>query len=248
MAISIATCRAQNKNEVDSLVHKLIQLYENGSYLGAEIEGRRLLEQASVPNTVRIQIEKYIAFALIAQDKPQAAVSHFNTILQADSTFDLDSQLTSPKIMVVFQQTREKFFAQRVTESKHISIPVSNTSISYRAVLFPGWEQLYRGRTTTGYTFFTLGAASFLSTVYCDFRRRDSRNSYLQAGTMESAIERYKTYNNFQKAEIYSASIFVLTYIISEVDIFTKISNETGANISLSPGKNFFTANLSISF
>lgn len=212
---------AQDPAPADSVLHKIKQLYEEGSYLTAEVEGRRLLEEGEVGDTVRIQVEKYIAFSLIAQDKPQPAASHFWNILRQDSSFDLDPQLTSPKILSIFQRTRERFFAEHEQLRERQQTSTAFKPRSYRLMVFPGWEQLHQGRTSVGYVFLSLGAVSLLSTVYCDLERRDLRDSYLQAATSDLAAERYSKYNRYYKAEIYSAVLFTLTYIISEVEVFS---------------------------
>ena len=236
------------RTALDSLVERVAQLYDAGSYLSAELEGRRSLEQGTIADSVRMQLEKYIAFSLVAQDKPQSAVSHFSAMLQIDSTFNLDPQLTSPKILSVFQQTREKYFNQR-TQMIQQAIPHRESSgVTFRTIIFPGWEQLYQGRMAVGYTFLAVGGASLLSTIYCEFRRHSARSSYLNATSTESAVDLYKTYNNFQKAEIYSAAIFVAGYILSEVDVYTHRTEASEIRASLRPGFNSFQASLTIVF
>lgn len=238
----------RDRAETDSLLRRVAQLYEEGSYLTAEIEGRRLLEQEKLPDTIHIQTEKYIAFSLIAQDKPQSAVSHFRIILELDSTFNLDPELTSPKIFSVFRQTREKFFSEHLQLSEHEIHPIVSHQISFRAIVFPGWEQLHQGRQGIGYTFLSLGAVSLISTIYCDFQRRSSRDSYMQAPTTELAVDRYKKYDGYNKAEIYSAALFALTYILSEVEVITSGSDEAPTPVTLFQRNDFIIASLQIRF
>jgi hypothetical protein len=248
---SIAPSRlwpAQNHAVADSLLHRVVQLYDEGSYITAEIEGRRLLEQEGLSDSIHVQAEKYIAFSLIAQDKSQSAAPHFRTILQLDSTFNLDPQLISPKIISVFQQTREKYFNERLQLPERELRPVVSRQISFRAIAFPGWEQLYQGRQGIGYTFLSLGVASLVSTIYCDFQRRSLRDSYLQASTTELAVDRYKKYNGYYKAELYSAALFVLTYLVSEVEVFTRGIDEAPTPITLFHGSNYVIASLKIHF
>lgn len=238
----------QGNLRADSIVSAIKHSYEEGSYLNAEIEGRRFLEQVDIKDSLRIQVEKYIAFSLIAQDKPQFASSHFWFILQQDSSFNLDPELTSPKILSIFQRTREKFLAERqLLSEQRQSFPTARP-ITFRAIVFPGWEQLYQGRGGVGLAFMGAGAAGLLSTVYCDLRRRDARNSYLLAGTRDLAAERYKTYNKYYKGEVYSAVAYGLVYLLSEIEVFTYSSEDNGIAVSVLPVRSAGTISFSIRF
>lgn len=216
----VSVSDAQSAVDADSTLRRVRQLYEEGSYLSAELEGRRLLEQTDLRDSVHNQVEKYVAFSLIAQDKPQSAVSHFWAILERDSSFGLDPQMTSPKILTIFQSTRDKFRMSHSPAQELIASPAAS-SVSYRAIVFPGWEQLHQGRSATGYAFVSVGAASLVGTIYFDFMRRDARDSYLQAATSELAASRYTKFDKYYKAELYSAILYALTYVVSEAEVFT---------------------------
>ncbi len=205
----------------DTLLENIVRLYDNGSYRETELEGRRLLEESGLSDSMHVQIEKYIAFSLVAQDKPQQAASHFTALLRIDSTFDLDPLLTSPKILSAFLEARERFLARKDDALKNTASSQAVEPVSFRAVVFPGWEQLHRGRTGTGAAFMAVGASSLVSTVYCEIKRREYRRSYLDATTSESAVARYRKYADVQKVEIYSAALFIAAYIFSEVDVFS---------------------------
>ena len=205
----------------DSAAAKIRQLYEEGSYSTAELEGRRDLDQPGLRDSVRIQIEKYIAFSLIAQDRAEFAESHFWNILQRDSSFVLDPQLTSPKILNIFQKVQERFFAARPSRPEQQTVSRAAARVTFRAALFPGWEQLYQGRTAGGYAFLSAGTVEVLLFAYCDVQRGNARSSYLSAGTSELASSRYTTYNGYYKGEIYSAAAFGITYLISEFEALT---------------------------
>jgi len=219
-AIAANAAPGEGSARSDSAVSEIKRLYEQGSYVPAELEGRRFLEYPDVSDSLRVQVEKYIAFSLIAQDKPQSAESHFWIILQRDSSFNLDPQLTSPKILSIFQKMRERYFAVRQLPSEPEHASSSPYAVTFRSVIFPGWEQLYQGRTNSGYALLSGGVLEVILTVYCDVQRRDARSSYLQASTKELATERYTKYNRYYIAEVYSAVAFGLTYFLSEVEVF----------------------------
>ena len=242
LAVGVDAAPSQN----DSTVTEIRQLYEDGSYSNAELEGRRLLDQPDISDSLRIQVEKIVAFSLIAQDKPQFAESHFWSILQRDSSFNLDPELISPKILSIFRKVRESFFGERRSLSPVERGPLLANGATYRTIVFPGWEQLYQGRTKSGYALLSAGALEVLLTVYCDAQRRSARDSYLQASTTELAARRYTKYNNFYKAEIYSAAAFGLTYLLSEVEVLTFGRDSDKFSAAISPSHS--TAVLSLNF
>jgi hypothetical protein len=213
---------AQTAARVDSIVALVQGLYEQGSYLSSEVEARRLLENRSLPDSMRVRAEQYLAFSLVAQAKNTGAVDHFITILRIDSTFALDPILTSPKILSVFGEARKQYGILKLSEhSSHQSVQrLPEHGVTFRAVLFPGWEQAYQGRTVKGYSLIGAGILALGATVYFDRERRSAKEEYLAANTPELATSRYTRYNNNYKAEYYSLAAFLTFYVYSQFDAF----------------------------
>ena len=237
------TLRAQTVARADSVVALLRGLYEQGSYLSSEVEARRLLDTRSLPDSLKIQAEEYLAFSLVAQGKNAGAIDHLITILKIDSTFSLDPILTSPKILSVFGEARKQFGNLKLANHS-TALPGAqqqDRTVTFRIILFPGWEQAYQGRTTKGYTLLVAGVLSLGSTLYFDRERRTARDEYLAAGTPELAISRYTHYNNSSKAEYYSLAAFVAFYVYSQFDAFFDLPPhldppmvQQGANVQIS--------------
>ena len=216
------TLRAQPSARVDSLLALVRELYEQGSYLSSEVEARRLLDNRSLPDSLRIRAEQYLSFSLVAQAKNAGAVDHFVTLLRIDSTFTLDPVLTSPKILSVFGEARKQYGNLKLSE--HVPLQraerLPGHSVTFRTVLFPGWEQAYQGRTVKGYTLLGAGILSLGATLFCDRERRSAQEEYLAAITPELAASRYTRYNNYYKAEYYSLAAFLAIYVYSQFDAF----------------------------
>jgi hypothetical protein len=213
---------AQPSANPDSVMTVVRGLYDQGSYLSAEVEARRLLDNRSLSDSIRIRAEQYLAFSLVAQAKNAVAVEHFIEVLKIDSTFALDPVLTSPKILSVFADARRQFATMRGADSEGAGMARYPTDhrVTFRAVVFPGWEQLYQGKTTKGYTLVGAGILALGLTVYLDQERRNAHDTYLAANTPDLAASKYARYNNFHKAEYYSAGAFVVLYIYSQFDAF----------------------------
>jgi hypothetical protein len=118
-----------------------------------------------------------------------------------------------------------------------IPIEGDSSSISYRTILFPGWEQLHIGRKTSGAIFLGFGIVTLGSGITFEFLRSNARQDYLNEKNPLEITGKYKTYNLYYKAEIASFVVFAITYIASEIDIFTTSNNPTINVLSnLQPG------------
>ena len=78
-------------------------------YVTAELEARRLLESRDINDSVRVAVYKIIAFSLIAQGKTELAKEQFISLLKLEPGYDLDPVYTSPKILVIFRESRQNF-------------------------------------------------------------------------------------------------------------------------------------------
>ena len=220
----------QESAPVDSSLKQIETLYNSAQYVTAELEARRLYEEKELTDSARVQIEKWIAFSLIAQGKSSTARERFVTLLSINPDFELDPVLTSPKILSVFYEARTKFLSQRKIQTDSVlqTTEVSQ-SATYRTIVFPGWEQLYQGRTASGVIFLSAGVASLGAGVAFELLRSDARQQYLKASSPSDISRKYNSYNTYRKAEMYSFIAYAIIYVASEVDI---LSNSNSAGIS----------------
>ncbi|MDP1677303.1 MAG: hypothetical protein Q8L88_10610 [Bacteroidota bacterium] len=230
---------AQNGSTFSTL-NDIEILYNNGQYLSAELEARRMYEQSGLTDSTKVQLEKWIAFALIAQGKSSLAKERFVALFTIDGTFELDPILTSPKILSVFNDARVKFISQKKTividSSKFFS---EQQTVSYRTIIFPGWEQFYQGRTASGYVHSGAGIITLTSGIVFEILRSDARKEYLSATLLSDISSKYDTYNSYRKAEIYSFAAFALIYIASEIDVFTSTEVSIQPKYSANQGNQF---------
>lgn len=222
MLVLLANGRAQVSSASDSLLGIVQTLYENGSFVSAELEARRLLDQEQLGDSARILAQQYIAFSLIAQGKNAAATEFFVSILKVDSTYALDPLLTSPKIMAVFEEGQRRLFRERAATPQPVTKRTESPppGPSFRLLLFPGWDQFHQGRSTKGTVLVSAGALSLGSLLTFDLLRRSAREDYLAASSPEEATARYQDYDRYYKAEYYSAAAFVAVYLYSAFDAF----------------------------
>jgi hypothetical protein len=203
----------------DSSLQLVGRLYATGSYAQAELEARRLLEHDLPGDSVKNLAEQWVAFALVAQGRTASAKEHFARILRRQPAYDLDPVLTSPKILSVFNEARATV---RASKPASAATPTDHFGgITYRTLLFPGWEQLYQGRTRSGTIFLGAGIATLGTGIVLEFVRADARDKYLAATSPDEIEKKYKTYNRVRTAEIWAFAAFGAVYLASEIDVFT---------------------------
>lgn len=222
----VATSFAQN-GSLRSAFLTIDSLYNSGSYLGAEVEARRLLEYANLSDTAYAEIHKDIAFSLIAQGKTELAKERFAMLLSIYPVYSLDPLLTSPKILVIFNEAKRAFLSSKKPMQETIKTPMDEVGppVSYRSILFPGWEQLHSGRKISGAIFLSAGIVTLGSGITFEFLRSNARQAYLTENNPSEIDEKYKTYNRYYKDEIASFVAFAITYVVSEFDVFSAYKN-----------------------
>jgi hypothetical protein len=206
---------------VDSSLSAAEKQYNGGLYESAELTARRVMEQTALSDSLRITGERIIAFCLVAQGKTSLATEHFNSILKLNPSFQLDPVLTSPKILTVFNETKLRFgtTGSSVLHERGTA-ELMDTGPSFRSVLFPGWEQYYRGRTEIGLSFLGAGALSLGSGIAFELLRSSARKDYLAATQPSSIAAKYSTYNRYYRIEAYSFIAFAAVYVASEMDVY----------------------------
>jgi hypothetical protein len=221
-------------NSIDSTFHSIEALFESGLYVNAEVESRRVVEMPNLSDSVIIVAEKWIAFSLVAQGKLPLASDHFAALLKLNPQFELDPILTSPKILAVFNETKADLAARRKPESDTVAGHsfMHPEGISFRTIVFPGWEQLHTNRTTAGCLFLGGGIGSLGAGIAFEALRSSARSEYLSATTASTIESKYSTYNNYYKAEAYAFSAFAIIYVASEIDVF---GNANSATLSFEP-------------
>ena len=237
-------------NSIDSTFHSIESLFESGSYVNAEVEARRLVEIHNLSDTVRVIAEKWIAFSLVAQGKSSLAGDHFSLLLKLNPRFELDPILTSPKILAVFNETKAHLTVHVNPEMDTVAVQSFRQSmeVSFRTIIFPGWEQLHTNRTTAGYLFLGGGIGALGAGIAFEALKSSARSEYLSATTASTIEAKYSTYNKYYKAEAYAFSAFALIYLASEIDVLGHANSATVSFEPSSPSNRSSNLSLRIKF
>lgn len=214
--------RMSAQTAADSMLRQIDSLYSAGSYSSAELEARRFLENDLLSDSLRVAGEQWVAFSLVAEGKSALAKEHFLAILRRRPSHELDPVLTSPKILAVFNDARATYLAMRAQEADGASLPVDGKAggVTFRTIVFPGWEQWYHGRNTIGPLFAGTGLLTLGSGFAMVFLRKSAHEAYLAATLPEEIQSKYDKYNRYAKAEGYCFAAFAVVYLLSEIDVF----------------------------
>ncbi len=232
-AFAAGTVFAQSAS-LDSTFRSIESLFESGLYVNAEVEARRVAEMPGLSDSAAVAAEKWIAFSLVAQGKSSMAGDHFSALLTRDPQFELDPILTSPKILAVFNETKARLAAYRKQEPDSLTGNPRTTSmsVSFRTIVFPGWEQLHTNRKAAGFLFLGGGIGTLGAGIAFEVLRSSARNDYLSATSASTIEAKYSTYNKYYKAEAYAFSALAVIYIASEIDVF---GSANPASLSFQP-------------
>jgi hypothetical protein len=220
LAVSAQKIFAQ-EDSIYTILQTVETLYDTGSYITAELEARRLLEYSALNDSIRVTAHKYIAFSLIAQGKTELAKEQFISMLKLVPDYDLDPVYTSPKILIIFRETQQRFPSLRRIQNDADGYPIKDghDATTYRTIIFPGWEQLFQNRKTTGRVFLGAGIATLGAGITFELLRSSARNNYLSETNSSEINNKYSIYNRYYKAEIFSFIAFAVVYIASEIDV-----------------------------
>jgi hypothetical protein len=237
-------------DRIDSTSRAIESMFESGSYVNAEVEARRLLEWPNVADSARVVAEKWIGFSLVAQGKSFLARDHFVALLRLNPQFELDPILTSPKILAVFNEakTLQTVHAKLVRDTVITRSLRQSLNVSFRTIIFPGWEQLHTNRATTGYLFLGGGIGTLGAGIVFDALRSSARSKYLSASSPQTIESEYSRYDKYYKSEIYAFSAFVIVYLASEIDVFDNADSYSLSFRPLEPSSRGSSISLLIRF
>ena len=182
---------------------------------------------------------KGISHFSINQD--DSARYSFRQILQLDSTYNLDSSKTSPKIVTFFNEIKNNFRNEQIerkrieaTKSDTVYVPQYVTNINSEeslkhavalSLIFPGWGHFHQGYTAKGLVFSTLTLATLGSTIYFIFDTNKRRKEYLNQTDPPQILARYNSYNTAFHKRNFCIFALAAVWLYTQIDLLF-ISND----------------------
>lgn len=220
-----------------AIAYQALDYQETDRLLGIAIAG---IDNFSPPE--RITIWQYAAFREVRKQQPDAARTFFLKLLEIDPNHTLDPVTTSPKIITLFQQTKAEYLENLSDRLKNLTAQPATNIIeshpaSWRALLYPGWEQYRRGYKWKGAAWLTIGTTTLAGTVRAILDTRDKRQRYNDATDATSAAERYETYRDAYRSQFYWAYAMGAVWLGAHIDasFFSPVREKVEISLEMTP-------------
>jgi len=190
------------------------------------------------------------------QDEGQAQIS-FRAILNIDTTFNLDSSKTSPKIISFFNNVKSKYLTSLSKEkelrlARQDSLKSSQINLEesaeenlrkamIRSLILPGLGHFYMGEKSKGIILTSFSTISLGSMIYFIIDANKKENEYRSETDPNLRPVRYTDFHNSTKLRNFSIITFAAIWIYSQIDIlfFTKFQKESDLNAQKLPTLNY---------
>lgn len=203
---------------------ELESLYNQGLYQQVldKVEDM-LLNQKNISEADLSKIYTYQAFAYVAVDKKEFAVSAFRYLLIINPNISLDPRYVSPKIIEVFEESKRRSGdTSRLRPSVLMPAEDMSTNNSIRnqamkSLLYPGLGQLSLNKKAKGYIFLSSETVSLAGLIAAHLLTNAAHKKYLDNQDMNQMDELYDDYSLWYRTRtgfiISSVSIWILNYI-----------------------------------
>lgn len=209
-------------------INDVIISYETGEYATAILSGEEILKKSgeAMEKKDLINVETYLAFSYVAIGDTVNAQKYFENILMLDRNYSLNAEFVSPKIINVFNKSRERVNVLIQNSPDYYSVTkeaqaskYSRTNLLLKSLALPGWGQHDRGETVKSTAMGAIYIAGLAATVGSLVGTFDARSKYQQAETTDDAARLYDTYNNLSKLNRVSFDITLSLFIFNIYDI-----------------------------
>ncbi len=190
------------------------------------------------------------------QDEEEAQIS-FRAILNIDSTFNLDSSKTSPKIILFFNNVKSKYLEILAKEkelrlARQDSLKFSQIDLEksaeenlrktmIRSLILPGLGHIYIGEKSKGIVLTAFSTVSLGSMIYFIIDANRKENEYRSETDPNLKPVRYTDFHNSTKLRNFSIVTFAAIWIYSQIDIlfFTKFPKDSDLSAQKLPTLNY---------
>ena len=249
--VCVSFADAQENNPIATLNHQ----YESFLYTKVVSTADSLLKNpGNFTDGQLIQIYRIKGISEYSLLDENSARKSFLEILNIDSTYKLDSTVTSPKIISFYNNIKKKYLNDIVKKKSFETCGDSLSAKSnfaninraaeklrnsmIRSLVLPGTGHLYLGKKAKGIILTSLSAVSLGSMIYFIINTNKKHDAY-ESETNPSLIPgKYNDYNSSYKMRNASILTFAVLWIYSQVDIlfFTDFNQNGDISENRLPG------------
>lgn len=208
----------------DDLLSEADSLFRAGEYEHVELLVLRAERQFNLADSQLVALELLGGYALIMLERVEDARSHFQRVLELDSTTLLDPVLVSPKFRVVFDEVKADYLFNRAQELPTQQKLYGTTRVGARPesqvmnLIVPGAGFLREGKPVRGAAHLIVqGVAAALWLTELS-RASDARENYLAADSA-SVSRLYDKYDSHHQKMWTYGVVTGGIYLLSQFDL-----------------------------
>lgn len=261
LTVTISNSAQQTKNPFD----RLLKLFETFQYHRVITLADSLLNyEYNFTNEQIIEIYRVKGISEYSLLEEANTKKSFLAILNLNHNFELDPEITSPKIISFFNNVKSEYLIdltkqkEKQIENQKPQDTLYTTKIvqsftakenlrkaMMRSLVMPGWGQIFAGEKTKGYILTSLGTISLGSMLYFIFNANQKQDAYLSEKDSYLIAERYNDYNNAYRLRNASIISFTVIWLYSQIDLlfFTDFEKETDFSLLKLPLLNYDSQN-----
>lgn len=218
--------------DTDQAVQKVLTLYQLGRYEDAELEGLRVLNRSSnLSASDAAEIHRVLAYVAVARGDNETAIDQFIEALRLNPRLRMDRVLTSPKILTVYDEAKDRFESESKQEMGSMREMMERYRVRLeagrRSILFPGRGQFYKNQTFKGYLYaggFVVSAGGLLASHLAVLAAEDRYDNSDDPGELPDLYDEYRSAWQVRNALAISTAV---VYLASIVDGFVTNPAET---------------------
>jgi len=200
----------------------MVILYNDGDYKTVITYTDSILKNATLKGQEEIYLRTYRAYSFVALTENRKAKAEFVKILNIDSTYTLNPDIVSPKIINVFNEVKSKWMKNRIyseIQKGKQEKPQPVAPSSFATYTYPGIYQDYIGEKKKGkvlkWSF--IGGAGILIVSQVGYTY--THYMYLQQRQQPEIDKWYTWYNLFYKVRKISFGFTVSVFVYNFLDI-----------------------------
>ncbi|MEL6820355.1 MAG: hypothetical protein AAFP70_01240, partial [Calditrichota bacterium] len=183
-----------------------------------------------------IRIYEIQAIVFYTRDELQNSLFSFLSILELNSSHELDPVRTSPKIRNYFEEIRRDFLAKkRLAEQNRsrrqeqidsLQSAIEDRSLAQvrgsmiRSILLPGWGHLHSGKRNMGWTLTALSLSSLGIGTWFSIETASRENDYLNETNPLLIQPKYNSFNDAYQLRNSVYLAFAALWVYSQIDLF----------------------------
>ncbi|MCB2211341.1 hypothetical protein KQI52_04440 [bacterium] len=213
-------------------VDRIEQYYLEGRLDKAELEALRLLNRPTgLTEFERGELYRILGFSSVARDDTDQAKQYFRSAFQHNPNMRLDRNLTSPKILSVFDEARIEFKQVRILDREALVNDLKSYRLrvegGVRSLLFPGLGQLHKGHKLRGNMMLGATGIAIVGLVYSHVMVLDAEDRYNRSEDPISAQSNYDDFLTYWQWRYSFGYAIAAVWIGSTLDAFLSPPDES---------------------